>query len=194
MVAQAKNAAAQIQTSFDAIHGRTVPLNVDLNLPSGITLNQSGGKTQRHAAGGLITGGTPGRDSVLAALMPGEVVVPTNMVRSGAVDHLRGRLPGFGGGGMVDRLRGALPGFAAGGIVGPTYNRNVSYGSFLPPGVSIAFNGGPAPVAVYPGGGGHRTYNLEVTVGQDYSKAELGRKTVEALKEFEKRSGTSWRR
>ena len=53
------------------------------------------------AFGGQVTGGIPGRDSVLIRAMPGEVVVPTNMVRAGAVDHLRGRLPGFASGGVV---------------------------------------------------------------------------------------------
>jgi hypothetical protein len=53
------------------------------------------------AAGGMVTGGTPGKDSVLGALMPGEVIVPTPMVRAGAVDHLRGKLPGFAAGGLV---------------------------------------------------------------------------------------------
>jgi hypothetical protein len=53
------------------------------------------------AYGGQVTGGTPGRDSVFGMLMPGEVVVPTNMVRAGAVDHLRGSLPGFATGGVV---------------------------------------------------------------------------------------------
>lgn len=54
-----------------------------------------------HARGGLITGGLPGQDSVPGLLMPGEVVIPTHMVRAGAVDHLRGRLPGFASGGLV---------------------------------------------------------------------------------------------
>jgi hypothetical protein len=53
------------------------------------------------AYGGRVTGGTPGRDSVLGMLMPGEVVVPVPMVRAGAVDHLRGQLPGFATGGVV---------------------------------------------------------------------------------------------
>lgn len=53
------------------------------------------------AAGGKVTGGVPGKDSVLAALTPGEVVVPEPMVTAGAVDHLRGKLPGFADGGMV---------------------------------------------------------------------------------------------
>ena len=35
-------------------------------------------------------------------LMPGEVVVPTQMVNAGAVDHLRGQLPGFAAGGAVN--------------------------------------------------------------------------------------------
>jgi hypothetical protein len=54
-----------------------------------------------NAAGGLVRGGTAGRDSVPIMAMPGEVVVPTSMVRSGAVDHLRGKLPGFANGGIV---------------------------------------------------------------------------------------------
>jgi len=39
-------------------------------------------------------------------LMPGEVVVPTAMVKAGAVDHLRGRLPGFAAGGLVTPMPG----------------------------------------------------------------------------------------
>ena len=62
------------------------------------------------AEGGKVTGGTPGKDSVLGVLMPGEVVIPTKLVDAGAVDHLRGMLPGFGSGGMV------LPRYGAGGI------------------------------------------------------------------------------
>ena len=63
-----------------------------------------------RAAGGLITGGTPGKDSVTANLMPGEVVVPTHMVNAGAVDHLRGSLPGFAAGGVVRGTPGVLAG------------------------------------------------------------------------------------
>jgi hypothetical protein len=65
----------------------------------------------KKAAGGYITGGVPGRDSVLILAMPGEVVVPTDMVRAGAVDHLRGKLPGFASGGIVGNL---TPGFISG--------------------------------------------------------------------------------
>ncbi len=62
------------------------------------------------AAGGMVSGGTVGRDSVAAMLMPGEVVVPAGMVASGAVDHLRGMLPGFASGGIVPSYSGALKG------------------------------------------------------------------------------------
>jgi hypothetical protein len=59
------------------------------------------------AGGGMISGGTPGKDSVLVNAMPGEVVVPTAMVNAGAVDHLRGSLPGFADGGVVGNLNSA---------------------------------------------------------------------------------------
>lgn len=62
------------------------------------------------ADGGLITGGTPGKDSVHALVMPGEVIVPTKMVNAGAVDHLRGSLPGFAAGGVVRGTPGVLAG------------------------------------------------------------------------------------
>jgi hypothetical protein len=66
------------------------------------TVHGVGGHTGAPVAmGGLVTGGIPGQDSVLLRAMPGEVIVPTRMVRAGAVDHLRGQLPGFASGGIV---------------------------------------------------------------------------------------------
>jgi hypothetical protein len=47
---------------------------------------------QKYAAGGLVTGGIPGQDSVPALLMPGEFVLPKP-----TVDLLRGVNVGFGG-------------------------------------------------------------------------------------------------
>ena len=74
-----------------------------LTLPPGVhaTASFQAKRTKYGAQGMLVTGGTPGRDSVPAMLMPGEVVVPTHMVKSGAVDHLRGKIPGFANGGLV---------------------------------------------------------------------------------------------
>lgn len=59
-------------------------------LPTGLSL----------ARGGRVPGSGYG-DTVPAMLTPGEVVVPRGMVAAGAVDHLRGALPGFAAGGLV---------------------------------------------------------------------------------------------
>ncbi|MBO0813680.1 MAG: hypothetical protein J2P30_00785, partial [Actinobacteria bacterium] len=66
-----------------------------------------------RAAGGLITEGTgPRADDVLARVSRGEVIVPADMVKAGAVDHLRGKLPGFAAGGSVTpHLENASRGF-----------------------------------------------------------------------------------
>jgi hypothetical protein len=63
--------------------------------------NAQTGFLEFHAAGGRV-GGTGDGDTVHAMLTPGEVVVPKAMVQAGAVDHLRGKLPGFAAGGLVD--------------------------------------------------------------------------------------------
>jgi hypothetical protein len=53
------------------------------------------------AAGAIITGGTPGRDSVPIMAMPGELIVPTGKV--GLVRPiLSGKIPGFASGGLVE--------------------------------------------------------------------------------------------
>jgi hypothetical protein len=99
-----------LQTKIGALKGKVVQvgvtataqgtLNAIAHLPGVATSTSS---SLVFAAGGmLVSGGTPGKDSVLAALMPGEVVVPTAMVQGGAVDHLRGSIPGFAAGGMVN--------------------------------------------------------------------------------------------
>ena len=76
------------------------------------SVKNAAGFLEFRKAGGLIGGGMAGRDSVPAMLMPGEVVVPTSMVKAGMVDHLRGRLPRFAGGGLVGEL-GTLTPFAS---------------------------------------------------------------------------------
>lgn len=63
------------------------------------------GSGHRRARGGLIPG-SGGGDSYPALLTPGELVVPRGMVAAGAVDHLRGKLPGFAGGGIVPSFQG----------------------------------------------------------------------------------------
>jgi hypothetical protein len=69
----------------------------------------STGGGHQLAAGGRVPGTGTG-DTVPAMLTPGEVVIPRQMVAAGAVDHLRGRLPGFASGGIVPGYSGALAG------------------------------------------------------------------------------------
>lgn len=91
----------------------TMTANGQVNITEGkekFSISQGAWRSP-HAQGGFISGGQAGRDSVPAMLMPGEVVVPTSMVSAGAVDHLRGALPGFSAGGVVK-------GYAHGGMIG----------------------------------------------------------------------------
>jgi hypothetical protein len=129
--ADVRRRTGQIQADFDALHGKTVEIHMNgqgLYTITGSIISQSHGGGSGNAAGGLaaggfISGGIPGRDSVMAALMPGEVVVPTKMVAAGAVDHLRGYLPGFAAGGVVTGHTSDLtPGFVS-GMYGTFQNR-----------------------------------------------------------------------
>lgn len=98
-----------LQSNIDAMHGKTVQVGVVGSGSGKITATENIlGESSRSlgnltfvAGGGKITGGIPGRDSVLGMLMPGELVVPAAMVQAGVVDHLRGKLPGFAGGGLL---------------------------------------------------------------------------------------------
>lgn len=103
--------SSAIQADFDRLHGKNVSITV--NAEGFWAVAKAGGHagsgptgTKHGAAGMRVTGGIPGRDSVLASLMPGEVVVPTGMVNAGAVDHLRGRIPGLAAGGVVGAFHG----------------------------------------------------------------------------------------
>lgn len=101
----------KLQGHIDALHGKNVGVNFvgsgtgsiafKESIPGVTTGPSSSGILGFHAAGGFISGGIPWKDSVMAMLMPGEVVVPTGMVNAGAVDHLRGKLPGFAAGGLA---------------------------------------------------------------------------------------------
>lgn len=106
---QATSMVGGLQTQIDGLHGKAVPvtvtasaqgtLNAIAHLPGA---NPTASALIFGAAGMYVSGGTPGKDSVLAMLMPGEVVVPAGMVQAGAVDHLKGSIPGFAAGGMVN--------------------------------------------------------------------------------------------
>ena len=129
--------------------------------------------TQPAAAAGLyITRGTgPTADDVLARVSRGELIVPAHMVTAGAVDHLRGSIPGFAAGGMPagpglvlagDRsvLTGDYAVAAYGSFKGSFTQAMVTamrrgmglydQGGLLPPGLSVADNQTGSPELVLP--------------------------------------------
>jgi hypothetical protein len=65
-------------------------------------------------------------------------------------------------------------------------------GGWLPPGLSLALNTTGRPERV--GGGGGNTYVIHQHIPPTVNKADVGRATVEAIREFEKRSGAGWRK
>ena len=104
----AKTAMSQIQSlikNLARVPAKTLDA-ISVSASGQISVATSGGRIMVGATGMLVSGGTPGKDSVLAALMPGELVVPTHMVGAGMVDHLRGAIPGFAGGGYVGNATG----------------------------------------------------------------------------------------
>lgn len=76
------------------------------------SLSNPGGKLAGPmAAGGLIgVGTTSTADDVIARVSKGELIVPARMVQAGAVDHLRGQLPGFAAGGIIPSYSGNVAG------------------------------------------------------------------------------------
>jgi cell wall-associated NlpC family hydrolase len=114
-----------LQSSIDAMHGKNVPVGVTGSGAGGVVVTTSGiaaagqGNVRFHAAaaGAFIRAGSgPTADDVPAMLSRGELVVPTHMVQAGAVDHLRGSIPGFASGGFagVESALGSVVGTAAG--------------------------------------------------------------------------------
>jgi hypothetical protein len=83
-------------------HGSWLVVSPGGGLPGGIA-----GRSPSAAAGRYITQGTgPTADDVLLRVSKGELVVPTSIVNSGAVDHLKGMIPGYAGGGVAGSFDG----------------------------------------------------------------------------------------
>jgi SLT domain-containing protein len=113
-----------LERKIAGLKGKTVAVDVTIGGEGAIVASAVGlpariFKLSHMAAGGRVAGSGSG-DTVPAMLTPGEVVVPVGMVKGGAVDHLRGRLPGFAAGGLVDAppWAGAQGSGAAGGWAG----------------------------------------------------------------------------
>jgi hypothetical protein len=101
----------QIQADFDRLHGKTIKINVtgagrwSVSGPTSATGVAHGPQNigaGAAAAGLFINRGTgPTADDVLIRASRGELIVPARLVASGAVDHLRGSIPGFAQGGVT---------------------------------------------------------------------------------------------
>jgi hypothetical protein len=89
---------ASVNSALGGINGRTVSVSVAMTSK---TNPYPGGISGRAAAGMYVSRGRPGVDDQLILAQRGELVVPTRLVRAGAVDHLRGKIPGFAAGGQV---------------------------------------------------------------------------------------------
>lgn len=114
-----------LQNHINNLHGKNIAIEMvgngsytirqaALNNP-GNRNNGAGGPnaiSKGAALGMYVSAGTgPTADDVPAWLSKGEVVVPTRLVNAGAVDHLRGMIPGFSRGGSVGRYaNGGTPG------------------------------------------------------------------------------------
>jgi hypothetical protein len=122
----AKNARTlvdQLQTSISSLHGKNVLVGANATASGTISITGSGwaagsGNIRFHAAQGAYvnTGSGPTADDNLARVSKGELIVPAGMVRAGAVNHLRGKIPGFASGGFVgleNSMAAAAPAAAA---------------------------------------------------------------------------------
>jgi hypothetical protein len=119
-----------MQTTISGLHGKTINVNVTGSGSGGVKLSATGLGPKLImlsrlggglAGGGLVSMGSgPVADDVPAMLSKGELVVPARMVSAGAVDHLRGRLPGFAAGGLatLGRQSAALPAAAGSAAAG----------------------------------------------------------------------------
>jgi len=122
----------------------------------------------------------------------------------GAVSHALGGIPG-----MINNALGGIPGkvlgflgLASGGIVGAAAggirSNMVMVGERgrelvqLPAG-SRVFNNSQTEGMLAAAGGGGVTYVIHNHVPPTVNMAEVGRVTVEAIREFERRSGKGWR-
>jgi len=91
-----RRAVNELQAAWDSLHGKKVSIQFTTAFVA-----SHGVPVAPAARGMFVSGGRAGVDDQLIAAQRGELVVPTRLVSSGAVDHLRGQIPGFAAGGMV---------------------------------------------------------------------------------------------
>jgi cell wall-associated NlpC family hydrolase len=119
---QFRTFAGNVTNAIAGIQGKTVSVNVRMTAAN----NPYGGINPKNAQGGLITEGTgPTSDDVLSWVSKGEVIVPAHMVKAGAVDHLRGKLPRFATGGQVGQGVSVKPGLPSQSVINAQVNAAV---------------------------------------------------------------------
>jgi len=108
--ADVAGAERRIRSDWAKLHG----VAADITVRADGTFRVGTTGLKGAAAGWMVTGGTPGRDSVLAALMPGELVLPVPAAKDPAAAALAAKygVPGFGGGGVAGSYGGSVAGVA----------------------------------------------------------------------------------
>lgn len=102
-----------LKKAQDALHSVKVAITVTAD--GSWAIQQGGGRRVTNgppegaARGMFITSGRPGVDDQLILAQRDELIVPPPIVKSGAVDHLRGLIPGFAQGGIVGSIRTGTP-------------------------------------------------------------------------------------
>ena len=110
---------ARLKAALDALHSKTIQVNVDVAQYGGVNIPAGGGRgfTVPAAAGAVIPGYAPGRDTVPVMASPGESILVPELTRAIGPERImaanaaysRGRSRGnktgrFAGGGVVDSL------------------------------------------------------------------------------------------
>jgi hypothetical protein len=168
-----------VNKELNGIRDENVKVTVRAGVTSTAGLGLHGGPGTGLAAGGPVTGGVPGRDSVAAWLMPGEHVLTTEEVRKagghGAIKAIRR---------MLKRgefaKRGDVPAFAQGG---PVFASSASSGNLADPIQGLATRTAAAlahavearvkKILAHLGGAGKLT-PAEISRGQRFARSQVG--------------------
>jgi hypothetical protein len=149
-------------------------------------------RVKAAATGAFINTGTgPTADDVLVRASKGELIVPAKLVNAGAVDHLKGLIPGFSTGGLIG-LPGQMYSSLTSRMLSSMENAMAAARGFANGG--LVRNGYPVGASMAAAGVTVVNYNVNVNPTATAHPADIGRQVVNAIKEFEKTSGHGWRK
>jgi hypothetical protein len=101
-----------LQGQIDRMHGKNIPITMVASAHGQVAAFSQGLTAKEHALlkfsqeGSVVSGGTPGRDSVLIAATPGEGIVPTWAMPTIQPIGAAMGIPGFAGGGIAGDISG----------------------------------------------------------------------------------------